>query len=201
MLKYKNNKSLINMSEENKTQGYYVYDFERNMYWRDNLFGYTEDIEDAGIYEYEHAVAILKQANLVELNTIMFHASEKNDYIFGDKKTELEKKPRPKKELSLILSELSKENYETNPYSIVENTLFNEGYYFKTDQISDVYVSYGESKRLHIELDDGNELALILYRKTLNNNTNFNKYYELNAYMTNDIKSQQKNKSKIKNKI
>ena len=43
---------------------YRIWSFEHDAWWRPNWYGYTENIEEAGIYEEKVAHGILFDANL-----------------------------------------------------------------------------------------------------------------------------------------
>lgn len=181
------------MTENKHTEGYYIFDLERGQFWNKNKQGYTSEINQAGLYDYESALSILKDANLVELNTIIFHNSEKNDYLFGDKRSELNQKARSKRDLNELLSELSSVYHPTNPLSIVEKTLFKEGYYFQDDNIIDAHVEYEKTKKIKIDINsprEGESIMLSIYRMPSGN-------YELTAYAVNEPKSKNKNKKRI----
>lgn len=43
---------------------YFIWDFERGMWWKSNSRGYTKDVNEAGRYGQERAVSICTSSNL-----------------------------------------------------------------------------------------------------------------------------------------
>lgn len=46
-----------------EAQNFYIWNSERNMWWKPNGFGYTKNRYMAGIYSYEEAMQICQDAN------------------------------------------------------------------------------------------------------------------------------------------
>lgn len=44
-------------------QRWFIFCHERKMWWRANECGYTENIEEAGIYSFDHARMLIREAN------------------------------------------------------------------------------------------------------------------------------------------
>lgn len=46
---------------------YRIWCFERNMWWKDGRMGYTESIDEAGLYSADEARDIVQTANVVKV--------------------------------------------------------------------------------------------------------------------------------------
>ena len=56
--------------------GYYIYAFDRGQFWKKNQYGYTNDVLEAGLFDYEDAIDILKSSNQVAIEAEMVHISD-----------------------------------------------------------------------------------------------------------------------------
>lgn len=45
------------------TNTYHIWSNEHNSWWKPNHAGYTQRVEDAGVYDYDTAIAICRGAN------------------------------------------------------------------------------------------------------------------------------------------
>jgi len=57
-------------------QEYYIWSFEHSSWWKPNEFGYTRDIDEAGIYSSKRAHEILGNANYVSINEALIPVPE-----------------------------------------------------------------------------------------------------------------------------
>ena len=120
--------------------GYYIYAFDRGQFWKKNKYGYTNDVLEAGLFDYEDAIDILKSSNQVAIGAEMVHVSDFKRLSsiqkeFGDK---------PKKDMLDCVLDLTKTYHKTNPLELVKERLHNNGYYSEEDMYQ--HLKNGETK-------------------------------------------------------
>lgn len=105
----------------------YIKNLERNSYWKQNKYGYTNNIEEAGLFDEEDCITILRDANILgRVNEIAI--TKENDVNL---KIQSEFNKNDIKEVLEKIQNLSR--YETNPLPEVFNTLLENHYYPEND--------------------------------------------------------------------
>jgi hypothetical protein len=125
---------------ENK-QGYHLFDFERSKFWKNNQNGYTHELLEAGLYDYEDAVKILKDSNLICISTEMVHHSN----LKRLSSIQNEQGEKEKRSMFDTIETFTKETLSTNPMGQIEAALFNEGHYLEEQNYQ--HISYNSTQR------------------------------------------------------
>ena len=175
----------INEFCESKT-GYFIYDFERGSWWKENKNGYTKDIDEAGKYYYEDAIEILTDSNITKISSEMVHATD-------DKRIESiinEVGEKKKLDIYKVVEDFTKIYHHGNPIGNIEIALRDNGYY--CPEQPSVALSNEESHRYTLEPENSKEgLNVSIYRRSSGN-------YEANIYKTDPSLSQKIEKENIK---
>ncbi len=111
------------------SQGYHLYDFERGKFWKSNSRGYTHDILEAGRYDYEEALKILEDANIVHIEAEMIHSS--NLKRLSSIQNEIGVKQ--KKDMFEVIKHFTENYHKNNPLEDIKKTLQENGYYCEED--------------------------------------------------------------------
>lgn len=163
----------------------YIKNLERNMFWKQNKFGYTNDINEAGLFDEVETLDILRDANIFKVEDLSINEEEISK--------KYPKKPFDKKDIKDVLAEINTSRlYETNPISFVFNKLF-ENHYYPEKSHDNLYfygkhINYNETFNENIKINSQNlYIKLSIYR-------NEKGFYELTVYDNYDIE----NKEKIK---
>lgn len=147
-----------------------IFDLERGQFWKGNQFGYTDNIEEAGRFSYDDAYQIRKNADFATntISTLIFDEDDKNTLAKIQPYINNPQQPIKKLSIERICEYISKELMysETNPYGKIVDIFENNGWYIKdADKLNDVYVGYGENKKIKIEFENSTSGAnLILIR-------------------------------------
>lgn len=59
---------------------YAIWSIEHNAWWRESGYGYSQALEDAGLFDRKTATEIVSKANIVTFNEAMIP----EDCLFGD---------------------------------------------------------------------------------------------------------------------
>jgi hypothetical protein len=121
--------------------GYYVYAFDRGQFWKKNQLGYTHDVLEAGLFDYEDSLEILKSSNMVSVEAEMVHVSNVKRLSSIKKEEGI----KYKKDMLDCVLDLTKEDHQNNPLEKVKEALFNNGYYAEEDMYQ--HLKNGERKR------------------------------------------------------
>ena len=121
--------------------GYYIYAFDRGQFWKQNQYGYTSDVLEAGLFEYESALDILKSSNMVSIEAEMVNVSDFKRLASIKKEDGV----RHKKDMLECVLDLTKEYHKTNPLEKVKEELHKNGYYAEEDLYD--HLKNGETKR------------------------------------------------------
>ena len=139
---------MANVEDKN----YFVYDLERKKFWNENCFGYTDDIKNAGMFDYEKARDICKNSNIVQIESVMVH---KDDMAKLHLLTKLDG-VLEKKDLFDVIKPITEEYHQTNPIGHIIDTLEENGYYLKED-LNPEHIGYDENKKYNLEFFKSNE--------------------------------------------
>lgn len=168
----------------------YIKSLERNLYWKKSKFGYTNNIEEAGLFDESEVLDILRNANVVMVEDIAIDEDKlSNEYPML---------PFKKRDIQEVLSEINTSNrYKTNPISIVFNKLIENHYYPESsfDNLMNYgeHINYGDTFNKNIKIDKQNlYIKMSIYRSE-------DGYYELTVYdnYDPDVKNKKRNKLKI----
>tara|TARA_B100002019_G_C21252371_1_gene591862 strand:+ start:496 stop:1044 length:549 start_codon:yes stop_codon:yes gene_type:complete len=141
-----------------------LFDLERGQFLKPNKMGYTPNFEEAGRYSHEEAEEI--KANSNAFGVIETLSAEENDKELIDNFNQLlfSNNVITRRPLENVLNDLSTKNdyHETNPYGEIIDYLNDNGYYeIDPDLNKDVYLDYGENKKIELELKGSKKNALI----------------------------------------
>jgi hypothetical protein len=134
--------------------GYYIYDFERGRFWNQNKHGYSENITDltVGNFDYEDALKIVKSSNLVRIESEMIHATD----IDRLKSIKSEIGTKEKINAKEIFEKITKEYYPNNPFSKITDALENNGHYIEDEpNVRPLY--NGENQRFELFFENSKE--------------------------------------------
>lgn len=120
--------------------GYYIYAFDRGQFWKKNQYGYTNDVLEAGLFDYEDAIDILKSSNQVAIEAEMVHISDLKRLSSIQKEFGY----KPKKDMLDCVLDLTKKYHKTNPLEMVKDRLKENGYYAEEDMYQ--HLKNGETK-------------------------------------------------------
>ena len=111
--------------------GYYIYDFERGKFWNQNKHGYSSDHKEdnAGLFDYEDSMEILKSSNIVKLESEMVHITD----IERLKSIKLEVGVKNKISERDLIENITSEYHKTNPYSKITDILEQNGHYLEEE--------------------------------------------------------------------
>lgn len=146
----------------NKEDGYHVFDFERNQWWKGNKFGYTENLKEAGKFDYEEAIEIVKNSNINVIESEMVHSKDLGRLVsISNEKSGVKEKPS----IDSVIKKYTQNNqyFKTNPVGELIQDLFNAGHFF--DDIDIPHVSYEKNERVNLNPERGNiGISISLYR-------------------------------------
>lgn len=147
-----------------KNTGYYIYAFDRGKFWKKNQFGYTNEIMEAGLFDYEDAIDILKSSNQVAIEAEMVHVSDLKRLSSIQKEFGY----KPKKDMLDCVIELTKSYHKTNPLENIKETLKENGYYTEEDMYH--HIENGKTKRYALYPHNHNTgLNVVLTRRDSGN--------------------------------
>ena len=173
-----------------------IFDHKRGKYWNQNKFGYTDNVDDAGRFNYDEARTIMENANVVNINTSIFSDSDIKEILKHEKLLN-KNSIRERRDLGLVLSELSTKNEydKTNPFGRVVDKLIEEGYYVDDSYFIDPTMYNEQGKIFNLEIKNAQQnVRLSIYRMSSGN-------YEVSAYATQQ-KIEIENKARLnKNKV
>ena len=175
----------------------YIKNLERNKYWKQNKFGYTSDLNDAGQFDEEESIEICREANkLGRVNDISLIEEE---VLLLDELGSISE-PYKKRNIDIVLGEITSETFfESNPISHVIGKLIDDEYY-PTQEFDNLRnfgesISYNETfdKNIEIAGERGLFVKMSIYR-------NEKGTYELTAYKNEEpeIKSKKKRSPRLK---
>jgi len=136
--------------------GYYIYDFERGSFFNQNNFGYAknENSIGVGLFDYEDAMKIVKNANIVNIEAEMVHNSDV-ERLNSIKKEIGVKNKRPLEE---VFWEMTEKYYPENPFARVIMALEKEGHYLENEpEVRSLYNDENQRFQLFFE---GNNTGL-----------------------------------------
>lgn len=111
------------------SMGYHIYDFERGMFWKPNQMGYTNEILEAGHYDYEEALKILKDSNIIHIESEMVHSTDMKRLSSIQKEHGI----KQKNDMFEVVEPITKKYHKTNPLELIKQELEKNGYYCKED--------------------------------------------------------------------
>lgn len=165
----------------------YIKNLERNMFWKQNKFGYTSNIEDAGLFDEVETLNILRDANLFNINDLSIN---KDEYL-----KKMPTSPFQKRDIKDVIEEIDTSTlYDRNPLSDVFNKLI-DNHYYPDKQHDNLYfyghhIGYGETLNENIKTTTKDlYINISIYR-------NENGRYELTVYDNYDIKKKIKKSNK-----
>lgn len=174
----------------------YIKNLERNQYWKQDQFGYTRDLNEAGLFDSDEALKICRNANINGSVTEISMTAE--DIVYGDELEQHTAKPFTKKSIDDVMEIITHETYhETNPINYVFNTLIKNHYYPDEDN-DNLYnfghpINYGETFNQNIKIDGERNLfiKMSIYR-------NESGQYELTSYKNGaDQKKERKSRNRL----
>lgn len=123
------------------SMGYYIYDFERGMFWKSNKMGYTNELLEAGNYDYEEALKILKESNLMHIESEMIHSTDMKRLSSIRKEQGI----KTKVDMFEVIEPITKKYHKTNPLELIKQELQKNGYYLEEENYK--HLSNGEVGR------------------------------------------------------
>lgn len=170
----------------------YIKNLERNQYWKKNKFGYTSDLNEAGLFNTEEVIEICRDANILgKVNDVALTAE---DIVYGEENMTIPNKTYSKRDIDDVMSDITEKSlHETNPISHVMNTLITNEYYptSEHDNLRNFgeHIGYNETFEKNIQIEGEKDLfvKMSIYRMDSGK-------YELTAY-----KNYNKPKKKRKN--
>lgn len=144
-----------------KNDGYLIYDFERGQFWNQNKYGYTENIKEAGRFDYESSYSIVKDANKSFIEAEMVHSTDIKRLF----EIQSEIGVKEKLDINDVLKKYTSGNvyFKNNPMGDLINDLSNAGHYFKETNIP--HVNYETTEKVDLDPEVGNiGIQVKLYR-------------------------------------
>mgnify|MGYP001185346109 CR=1 FL=1 len=164
-----------------ESTGYHVYDFERGQWWKENKYGYTSKLSEAGKFEYEDALSIVKNSNVVKIESEMVHHKDLERLLSITDEIGVKEKPS----IDSVISQFTGNNqyFKTNPLGKIIESLGNAGHYY--EDINIPHVDYETNSKVDLINENGRDgLRINLYRmpsgnyEVTINNINPNLSYE-----------------------
>lgn len=111
------------------SQGYHIYDFERGMFWKGDKWGYTHEVLEAGVFDYEDARKIVEDSNIIYISSEMVHVTDMKRLA----SIQNEKGEKQKIDMFEVVKKFTEQYYKTNPLADIKMELEKNGYYCEED--------------------------------------------------------------------
>ena len=167
----------------------YIKNLERNQYWNQNKFGYSDELSSAGVFDSHDEINILRDANI---NGMVNELSISPEDIL----TETESSPFKKVPIKDVMESIdTSKSYENNPISEVFNKLI-DNHYYPTEEFDNLReignpINYNEKFDVNMKIHGEKDLyvKMSIYRKESG-------HYELTTYANYDLPNKSKNNEK-----